>query len=77
MAICKGGDRRSSKMLPVSTGSRSVDRRFTLLQYCVDWWIVGGELAPHDQPVSRAPGQTYAVVRRAVDGLTFFKLSYY
>lgn len=31
VAIRKGGDGRSSRGLAVSTGSRSVDRQFTLL----------------------------------------------
>ena len=39
VAIRKGGDRRSTKRLAVSTDSGSVDR-----------WIVGGEPAPHGQP---------------------------
>ena len=38
------GDRHSPRRLAVSIGSGSVDQ-----------WIVGGEQAPHGQPISRAP----------------------
>ena len=65
-AIRQGGDRRSSRRLAVSTGSGSVGQ-----------WIVRGEPALHDQPISRVADHGVGLPRRAADGLTFFKLSHY
>ena len=47
------GAHRSFRRLAVSIGSGSVDQ-----------WIVGGEPAPHGQPISRAPDHGIGLPRR-------------